>query len=169
MTITNVFVDNVGTAAARTNVVNVINSGQGLVNYLGHGSEDQWAGSNIFDQNTAGSLNNGTQLPVFLIMDCLNGFFHDVYAEPLAVTLMLSPNGGASAVVASSGLNQPAPQTTLDSMIVQSIFTSKGATVGEALVTAKSGISDTDVRRTFILFGDPAMKIKSPSAANPTH
>jgi len=169
VTITNVFVDNVGTAAARTNVVNAINSGQGLVNYLGHGSEDQWAGSNIFDQNTAGSLNNGRQLPVFLIMDCLNGFFHDVYAEPLAVTLMLSPNGGASAVVASSGLNQPAPQTILDAMIVQSIFTSKGATVGEALVTAKSGISDTDVRRTFILFGDPAMKIKSPAAADPTH
>ena len=169
MNITNVFVDNVGIAAARTDIVNAINSGQGIVNYLGHGSEDQWAGSNIFDQSTAGSLNNGTQLPVFLIMDCLNGFFHDVYAEPLAVTLTLAPNGGASAVVASSGLNQPTPQTNLDALFVQSIFGSKGATLGEALVSAKSGINDADVRRTYILFGDPAMKLKLPVATVNAH
>jgi hypothetical protein len=54
-------------------------------------------------------------------------------------------------------------------MIVQSIFGSKGATLGEALVSAKSGINDADVRRTFVLFGDPAMKIKQPSATTAAH
>ncbi len=67
--------------------MNAINSGQLLVDYLGHGSEEQWSGSDIFDTNTVASLTNGSQLPVFLIMDCLNGFFQDVYAQPLAVTL----------------------------------------------------------------------------------
>jgi len=38
-------------------------------------------------------------------MDCLNGFFQDVYAQPLGVTLLLAPNGGAVAVLASSGLD----------------------------------------------------------------
>jgi hypothetical protein len=39
--------------------------------------------------------------------------------------------------------------------------------LGDAIVTAKSHISDLDVRRTFVLFGDPAMQVKQP-AANPT-
>ncbi len=49
MQVTEVFIDIVGTTAAKTDILNAINSGQGLVNYLGHGSEEQWSGSDIFD------------------------------------------------------------------------------------------------------------------------
>jgi len=163
---TDVFVDTVGVATARTDIVNSINSGQLLVNYLGHGSEEQWSGSDIFDENTASTLTNGSQLPIFLIMDCLNGFFQDVYAEPLGVSLMLAQNGGGVAVLASSGLNQAPPQTTLDSAVVQNAFSVNGPTLGEAILKAKSSISDLDVRRTFVLFGDPAMRPKQPASAH---
>jgi hypothetical protein len=47
MQITDIFVDNEGVAAARGDIVNAINSGQGLVNYLGHGSEEQWRTSSM--------------------------------------------------------------------------------------------------------------------------
>jgi len=164
MQLTEVFTDTVGTSAAKTDILNAINSGQGLVNYLGHGSEEQWSGSDIFDTNSVSSLTNGSQLPVFLIMDCLNGFFQDVYAQPLGVTLLLVPNGGAVAVLASSGLNQPPPQTQLDTLVVQNALGAKGATLGDAIVKAKSQIQDVDVRRTFTLFGDPAMLVKQPPA-----
>ena len=100
-------------------------------------------------------------------MDCLNGFFQDVYTQPLGVSLLLAPNGGAVAVLASSGLNQAPPQTALDSFVVQNAFSAKGAALGDAIVKAKSKISDPDVRRTFILFGDPAMQVKQ-SSATPT-
>jgi len=160
MLVTNLFVDSLGTAAARTDIVNYINSGQVLVNYIGHGSEEQWSSTDIFDTDTVSSLTNSSQLPVFLIMDCLNGFFHDVYSQPLGVTLVLAPQGGAVAVVTSSGLNQPAPQTSLDALIVQSAFNTSHATLGDALVNGKANITDPDVRKTYILFGDPAMQIK---------
>ena len=114
MQVTDVFNGTVGTTAAQQDIINGINSGQLLVNYLGHGSEEQWSGSDIFDTTSVTSLTNNSQLPVFLIMDCLNGFFQDVYAQPLGVSLLLAPNGGAVAVLASSGLNQPTPQTLLD-------------------------------------------------------
>jgi len=97
-------------------------------------------------------------------MDCLNGYFQDVYAEPLGVTLELAPNGGAVAVVASSGLNQAPPQSMLDTAIVQNV--GKGMTLGEAIRGAKSAINDLDVRRTFVLFGDPAMHVKQPAVAH---
>ena len=166
MQATDVFVDTVGTTAAQTDILNAINSGQALVNYLGHGSEDQWSGSDIFDTNSVSSLTNASQLPVFLIMNCLNGFFQDVYSQPLGVTLLLAPNGGAVAVVASTGLNQPAPQTTLDTLGVQNALNANATTLGESIVKAKSQISDLDVRKTFVLLGDPAMQVKQP-ASNP--
>jgi hypothetical protein len=33
-------------------------------------------------------------------------------------------------------------------------------TLGEAILKAKASTSDPDVRRTWILFGDPAMKLR---------
>jgi hypothetical protein len=164
MQATDIFAGTVGTTEARQDIISGINSGQLLVNFLGHGSEEQWAGSNLFDTNSVSSLTNSSQLPVFLIMNCLNGFFQDVYAQPLGVTLLLAPNGGAVAVLASSGLTQPAPQTQLDLLVVGKALTNDRPTLGESLLKAKSQISDPDVRRTYLLFGDPAMQIKQPAA-----
>ncbi len=164
MQATEIFAGTAGTAQTRQEIIRAINSGQLLVNYLGHGSEEQWSGSDIFDTNTVSSLTNGSELPVFLIMDCLNGFFQDVYGQPLGVSLLLAPNGGAVAVLASSGLNQPAPQTTLDQFVLQNAFAAPRPTLGESILKAKAQITDPDVRRTFVLFGDPAMRMKQPSS-----
>ncbi len=161
--VTDVFTSTVGAATAQQEIISAINSGQVLVNYAGHGSEEEWSGEDIFDNTTANALTNGSSLPVFLIMNCLNGFFQDVYEEPLGVTLMLAPNGGAVAVLASSGLNQPAPQTILDKLTVQSAFNPSYPALGDAILKAKAGITDLSVRRTFNLLGDPAMQIKPPA------
>jgi uncharacterized repeat protein (TIGR01451 family) len=167
--VTDVFTSTVGAVAAREQIVSAINSGQLLVNYIGHGSEEQWSGSDIFDDSAVATLTNGSQLPVFFIMDCLNGFFQDVYAQPLAVTLILAPNGGGVAVLASSGLNQAPPQVKLDALVVSSVLSSSQPTLGDAIVAAKSQIGDAVVRKTYILFGDPAMQVKPPLAGAPAN
>ena len=166
--VTDVFASTMSTSTAQQDILTAINSGQLLVNYAGHGSEEEWSGEDLFDNTAANGLTNGSSLPVFLIMDCLNGFFQDVYEEPLAVTLMLAPNGGAVAVLASSGLNQAAPQTALDKMIVRNVFGSSHPALGDAILKAKAGINSLPVRKTFNLLGDPAMQIKTPGV-NPAH
>jgi hypothetical protein len=130
---------------------------------MGHGSEDEWSGDDLFDNTTVPLLTNGTRTPVFFIMDCLNGFFQDVYDQPLGVTLLLAPNGGAVAVLASSGLNQSPPQTNLDKLVVENALKQAALTLGDSILKAKSQISDASVRKTFVLLGDPAMQIKSPA------
>jgi len=50
---------------------------------------------------------------------------------------------------------------------VQNALQPPRQTLGEAVVNAKSQIGDLDVRRTFVLFGDPAMQIKQPVANAP--
>ena len=166
--VTDVFASSMTSAQVEQAIVTSINSGQLLVNYMGHGSEDQWSGSDFFNNTTANALTNGSSLPVFLIMNCLNGFFQDVYAQPLAVTLMLAPNGGAVAVLSSSGLNQAPPQTLLDKLIVQNAFSPSSPALGDAILQAKSGITNLGVRKTYNLLGDPAMQIK-PSGKTSAH
>jgi uncharacterized repeat protein (TIGR01451 family) len=162
--VTDVFATNISIPDARQDILNAIDSGQSLVNYSGHGSEDQWSGDDLFSNDSVPLLTNGNSLPVFLIMDCLNGFFQDVYEEPLAVTLMLAPNGGAVAVFASSGLNQSSPQTTLNKLVVQNAMGSAQLALGDAILKAKAGITDLIVRKTFNLLGDPTMRIKAPNS-----
>jgi uncharacterized repeat protein (TIGR01451 family) len=160
---TDVFASTVGIPTAQQDIISSINSGQLLVNYAGHGSEDEWSGDDLFNNTAASSLTNGSSLPVFLIMDCLNGFFQGVPQDSLAVALMLAPNGGAVAVLASSGLNLPAPQTQLNKLIVQNALHAPYPALGDAILNAKSAINDPGVRKTYNLMGDPAMQIKSPA------
>jgi UTP-glucose-1-phosphate uridylyltransferase len=48
-------------------------------------------------------------------------------------------------------------------------MTGQETTLGDAIVKAKSHIGDPDVRRTFVLLGDPAMQVKRPSQNGTAH
>lgn len=160
---------------AKQQILDAINSGQAIVNYTGHGSVEQWSFSDLLDDSDAATLQNGDKLPVFLLMDCLNGFFQDVYTESLAESLLLSPNGGAVAVWASSGFTDAGPQAAMDLTLTQLLASNPRLPLGKAILISKSGVRDNDVRRTWILFGDPAMHIQlavpglpAPSSGTPT-
>lgn len=160
---TQILVTNLDPGTARAEVLNALNAGQLLVNYLGHGSIEVWSGDNLLNDDSAAALTNAPRLPVFLTFDCLNGFFHDVYTQSLAEVLLLNPNGGAVGVVTSSALTDSQPQAQLDRKLVQALFQNGGTTLGDAVVQAKSGIKVKDVRRTYLLFGDPLLRMKSPA------
>lgn len=159
MNVTSIFTTMLGVGTARQQIFAGMNAGQLLVNYNGHGSVQIW-GSNLFDDNAATALTNGGRLPFVVAMNCLNGFFHDVYSQSLATALMLSKNGGAVAVWASSGLTAPTPQFQMNQALVKTLSSSPSVPIGDAVMLAKSGIADLDVRRTFILFGDPSLRLK---------
>ena len=150
---------------ARSKILAALNNGSLLVNYSGHGSEQQWSFSDFFNTTDATALNNGGRLPVYIVMNCLNGFFQDVYADSLAESLLLAPNGGAVAVWASSGFTDQAPQATMNQALLHYFATTPNASLGRLILEAKSGTTDKDVRRSWILFGDPAMKLQMPFAS----
>ena len=151
----------------RQQLVDAINQGQVLVNYAGHGSVEQWSFADLFDNSGASALQNSNRLPVFIVMDCLNGFFHDVFTQSLAETLLLAPNGGAAAVWASSGFTDAAPQAAMDRALIQSLVSDPTQPLGRAILAAKKLTGDSDVRRTWILFGDPAMRIQFSASPAP--
>ena len=126
-------------------------AGPFLVDYVGHGSTTVWDG--VFSGDDARVLGN-TGLSIYVAMNCLNGLFQDVYTESLAESLLKAPNGGAVAVWASSALNAFAPQVTLNRELLARLTRTS---LGEAAIAAKRAITDSDARRTWILFGDPTL------------
>jgi uncharacterized repeat protein (TIGR01451 family) len=163
LTTTKILADGSDPATASQQIIAAINAGALLVNYTGHGSEQQWSFSDLLDNTSAAALTNGNRLPVFLLMDCLNGFFHDVYEESLSSALLFAPNGGAVGVWASSGFTTAPPQASMDQALLMTLSANPSQTIGRAIITAKAGILDPDVRRTWNFFGDPAMRIAFPS------
>jgi len=78
--------------------------------------------------------------------------------------LMKVQQGGAIAVWASSGLTEPPSQSIMNERFYMELFRldreGNGPRLGDATLRAKSVISDPDVRRTWILFGDPSMRLR---------
>ena len=166
--VSEILADSLDSATARSQILAALNNGALLVDYNGHGAEQQWSFADLFDTTVAAALSNGGRLPVYLLMDCLNGFFQDVYAESLAESLLLAPNGGAVAVWASSGFTQQSPQSTLNQAFLHFFASNPNQSLGRLVLQAKAGTTDNDVRRTWILFGDPAMKIQFAPTVTPT-
>jgi uncharacterized repeat protein (TIGR01451 family) len=163
---TEIFADGLDPSVVQQQILGALNSGPLLVNYSGHGSVEQWSFADFLDDSSAANLTNGDRLSVYLLMDCLNGFFHDVYSTSLAESLLLAPNGGAVAVWASSGFTDQAPQATMNQALLQILKTNPSMPIATAIVQAKAGVSDNDVRRSWIFFGDPAMLLPLPTSSS---
>jgi hypothetical protein len=143
----------------RSQLLAALNQGQKVVNYLGHGSVNMWRGSLLTNEDALG-LSNGQKLPLFVLMTCLNGYFDDPALDSLAESLLRAPAGGGVAVWASSAMCDPLEQAMLNQEFYRVLFGSMPVTIGEAARLAKPATGDRDVRRTWILFGDPAMRLR---------
>ena len=144
-------------SATATAVNNAFNSGSLVMNYIGHGSVEIWS-RNALTSKSVPNLKNGDRLPFVMSMNCLNGYFHDLYSDSLGEALLRHATGGAIGVWASSATTSPDHQTLMNAEALRHVFA--GATIGDALLKAKAAITDKDVRRTFILLGDPTMRLK---------
>jgi hypothetical protein len=92
----------------------------------------------------------------------LNGYFHDAGSESLPESLMNAEHGGAIAVWASTGLTLPQDQAVMNQALYGLLFNQSGKSLslGEATAKAKSSITDIDIRRSWILLGDPTIRLK---------
>ncbi|HVR40222.1 MAG TPA: SdrD B-like domain-containing protein, partial [Thermoanaerobaculia bacterium] len=68
-------------------VIAAFNRGSLLTSYVGHGSIELWSNF-VFTSATAASLTNGNRQPFVVSMNCLNGYFHDLFSESIAEALI---------------------------------------------------------------------------------
>ncbi len=147
-------------AQVRADIIDGFNQGRALVNYSGHGNVDVWTGASLFATADATALTNGNKLSFVVVMDCLNGYFQDPTLLSLSEALVKAPNGGAVAAFASSGLTIAQGQHDMGRELYTQLYSGSPIALGDAIKIAKSKTFDIDVRRTWIFFGDPSLKIR---------
>jgi hypothetical protein len=151
------------------------NEGALVVNYSGHGSVQLWSNESIFSNGDIGALTNANKLPFFVGVTCLNGAFLEPEAldyPSMAEVLLRSGGGGGAAALMSTGMTETVGQHILDASLFEAIFVEDLRPLGEAISFAKqellaNGSGYEDVSTTFLLFGDPAMKLKVPLPTMP--
>jgi hypothetical protein len=147
--------------AAKGALLEAINRGQKIINYTGHGSVSLWRG-NLLTSDDARALKNKDHPALFVMMTCLNGYFQDASLDSLAESLLKAERGGAVAVWASSAMTEPNGQAAINQELYRLVFTPGGQSLrlGDAIRRAKAVVGDGDVRHSWILFGDPTMRLK---------
>ena len=167
-----------------------INTGALMVNYSGHGALGLWADEAIFDHSNGwpryrhdiDDLTNDGIYPLVVSMSCLTGYF--AYPEAwtqmynfnyfsLGEALLRAANAGAAAAFMPTGMTSTDAQHILNSALFESIFSEDIRNLGAAIANAKLTLLangdayNEEVSATFLLFGDPAMKLKVPLPGRP--
>lgn len=168
-------------AAFKKGIIDEINSGALVLNYTGHGAVTNWTNDlvineqgeltdeYVFSSPDITSLSNKDKYPFVVTLNCLNGYFvlpNDGVIQngekeypSIAESFLIAPEKGAVAVFAASSIGYPSEHDPLANALYGVLFQEDGITLGEAVTKAKEGLPD-DVVQTFILFGDPATRLR---------
>jgi hypothetical protein len=149
-------------AAVRAGILASLSKGPLLVDYMGHGSIDEWTGARLLTSDDAATLSNSSHLSVLILMTCLNGYSHDVFVTGLGKAMLLQPNAGAAAAWSSSGITTPDSQQQMTQLFYTALFAGGNPRIGDVIMTAKASTLNPDVRRTWELLGDPTMTLSPP-------
>ena len=154
---------------ARAAIQTAINQGRLIVHYAGHGSTMQWAGTeNLLNVSDLDFLSNGDKLPFILPMTCAEGYF--IWSNPNLQSLgesIVRINGkGAIASWSPTGYGLSSGHDYLDQSLMQNLFSQNQNQLGYITTQAKYDLyaksaSYTDLIETFLLFGDPALRLQS--------
>jgi hypothetical protein len=148
---------------AQTVLLGELNTGRYLVNYSGHGRADIWAADSFFGRNNVPSLTNMSNLSLFTMLTCLNGYFvqPSPAQESLSEKLLGSTTGGGVAVWSSTGLTTPDIQEVMATRFYQQIAVGNMPRLGDLIRDAKGTITGgRDVRMSWCLLGDPMLKVR---------
>lgn len=148
----------------RQTLLNEMNNGAFLMNYLGHAGYDLLASDSLLSINNLGSLNNLNGLPVLTAMTCLVGMYGLPGHDTLTEALVLKSNGGAVATWSPTGLSINSLARTLDEEFLKAAFGSSGAILGDVIMNAAEGYYNKGgslyMLDIYNLLGDPALKLR---------
>jgi hypothetical protein len=149
---------------ARQKILEGINNGAVLVNYIGHAGLDRLANEKLLWSGDVPALQNWDRLPLVTAMTCIVGRFSIPGLDTLAEALVVKSNGGAVAVWAPTGasLNNLARQLAEKFFIAA--FQAGEKTLGKAVQKALADYNTLGeppfMLYIYTLLGDPALEIK---------
>lgn len=159
--------EGVRNVVASDELIDAWSNGALIVNYAGHGSPYQMADEQLMLKSDIYSLENEPKRPVFLSFSCSIGDLEDPTQRSMAQDMVTYDNGGAIGSISGAAPTFGSPNSSLNTQIFRSMFTSKDSTgtetTGYALILAKMLLPSYDRNNTkFLLIGDPAAAVSIP-------
>lgn len=166
---------------ATSRAISIFNQGAAFVLYNGHGAEFAIANTTasplrlLLRATDVPSMNNGYKLPVVAQMTCLTSRFQyldttgaDLGLQSMDEAMVLKPTGGAIATFGGTGkavatAHEPLQRGFVDALWVAPNRPTLAQATRDAFLSvfsAPPNIVKQDVMFTFVLLGDPLMKVK---------
>jgi hypothetical protein len=143
-------------------IVNRINQGTVLVNYMGHGNPDVWSHENLFIRTSdLPRLTNTRRLPLISTFSCSIGFFDSPHSEGMGEEFMRS-SGGAISVVAATRAVFALSNKILNDNFLDRLLNNDSLPIAEALYLTKLMRQPNSNDRHYEAFGDPLLALGIP-------
>jgi hypothetical protein len=150
-------------------IVDAINSGTIMTNYIGHGNARLWAHESIFvRESDLPRLINKEMLTFTVTASCSYGWYDDPVEPSGAELLVTMEQGGAIADFTAARVVYDEYNFALDvalfDYLLQKNSVGQYPRIGDACLYAKSINSNASNTQKFHLFGDPTMRLLMPKS-----
>lgn len=150
--------------AANNALIDLLNRGILIINFVGHGSPTQWAHESVFNLNRdLNRINNPGKMPFLIAATCDFGKYDDPLAPSFTEALIWKKNSGMIGALASVRLVYAGENAAFNSRFYQQLFPggSSSITLGMAkLLATQSTVND----QKYHLFADPTMPLADPKS-----
>lgn len=148
-------------------LVDLINSGTVVMNFIGHGGGGVFEDSGLFKLEHIALLNNANRLPVLLSWSCFIGYFDNPFTPSLSEAMLREPNRGIVAAFGSSGRAFVQGDFFFNTEFFRRLFREQNPMIGEVVTAAKAEMllnygAFWDLPLNYNLLGDPAMRMGFP-------
>lgn len=155
--------------AATLDLIEQINKGSLIINYLGHGNPDLWAHERLLlNTRDYDKIDNGQRMALWVAATCEFAWWDQPSSQSFAEDILNAPKRGAIAMIASSRLVYAGDNADFNRALFDKLFAdyeSSGLTlrIGDAVMKAKqSGNGSAVNNEKYNLFGDPALRLFTP-------
>jgi len=147
---------------ANEDIIDFINQGTLIINYVGHGSPTTWAHETVFNFNRdLPKINNEGRLPFLIAATCDFAKYDDPHEPSFAEALIWKEKSGVIGIFASVRLVFSNQNAELNKRFFRALFPGGKASrrLGDAaLMAMQSGTND----QKYHLFADPTMYLADP-------
>jgi len=159
-----IYLSNLSLQEARRLLLEGVNNGTILLNYIGHAGVDRLSKDGLLVSGDVATMTNMEKLPVVTTMTCVTGIFSIPGVDCLGEALVLKGNGGAAAFLAPTGLSINSSARVFDEEFVKAYLQPGKLILGDVVLKTFLNYSGKDgydyMLDIYNIMGDPATRLK---------
>jgi len=149
-------------------IIDNIEDGLLIVNYMGHGGENGWAHERVLELSDIQNFTNINSMPFFVTATCEFSRFDNPEKLMAGEYVFLNPNGGGIALFTTTRATYGSNNNQLSERFYDHVFERVDGDylpIGEVIKLAKRDYGSGANGQKFVLLGNPAMRLAYPEKA----